>query len=108
MRTSHILASVIGLSALVALGTLWSAQQPPPPEGVEVLARGPVHEAFAEPTEPRPQASPIVTKPPPEPVQEIPPEERPEGDDVEWIPGYWAYDDESQDYLWVSGFWREP
>ena len=31
---------------------------------------------------------------------------KPEGDDVAWIPGYWFWDDERNDYLWVSGVWR--
>src|SRR5262249_7392360 len=67
-----------------------------------------VHEAFGEPTEPRPLASPTIPKAPPNPVQELPPEERPEGDEVVWIPGYWAFDDDADDFVWVSGFWREP
>jgi hypothetical protein len=29
-----------------------------------------------------------------------------EGDNVTWIPGYWAWDDERSDFLWVSGVWR--
>lgn len=33
----------------------------------------------------------------------LPPDQKPEGDDVAWIPGYWAWDDERNDFLWVSG-----
>jgi hypothetical protein len=74
------------------------------PLGVEVLARGPVHEAFATPlAEPRP--APAVPKQPPANLEEMPPDERPEGD-VAWIAGYWAWDDDRQDFLWVSGCWR--
>ncbi len=74
------------------------------PKGVEVLARGPVHEAFASPnTEPKP--TPQVAKKPPLPIEEMPPEERPDGD-VVWISGYFAYDDDSADFIWVSGCWR--
>jgi hypothetical protein len=77
---------------------------PAVPRGVEVLARGPVHEAFATPaSEPRP--TPVIPKKPPAPLEEMPPEERPEGE-VVWIAGYWAWDDERQDFLWVSGCWR--
>src|SRR5262245_33202341 len=72
----------------------------------EVQGRGPVHEAFAQPGEAAPRPSPIVTKQPPEPIQEVPPEEKPEGDNVVWIPGYWAWDEDRTDFLWVSGFWR--
>jgi hypothetical protein len=77
---------------------------PAAPQGVEVLARGPVHEAFATPT-----ADPVPTKPvpkrPPKPLEEMPPDQKPEGD-VAWISGYWAWDDDRSDYLWVSGIWR--
>ena len=76
----------------------------PVPKGVEVQARGPVHEAFATlTTEPEPTKP--VAKKPPKPIDELPPDEKPVGDMV-WISGYWAYDDERNDYLWVSGIWR--
>src|SRR5262245_17215053 len=116
------LAGLVLLSLAGALGVPASspAQEPstaPPaeaapreapavPQGVEVLARGPVHEAFASLA-----ADPKPTKPiprqPPKPVEEVPPEEKPEGD-VLWISGYWAWDDERSDFLWVSGVWRTP
>ena len=74
------------------------------PKGVEVQARGPVHEAFATPlTEAKP--TPTVGKKPPMPIEEMPPDERPEGD-VVWIGGYYAWDDDRADFLWVSGCWR--
>src|SRR5262249_3547820 len=38
---------------------------------------------------------------------EQPPDQKPEGENVGWIPGYWAWDDERSDFLWVSGFWRD-
>ncbi len=81
---------------------------PTPQPGVEVQARGPVHEAYAEPTESRPQPSVVVAKQPPQPIDEIPPDQKPEGDNVVWIPGYWAWDDDASNFLWVSGFWRIP
>lgn len=71
----------------------------------EVLTRGPVHEAFAEPTVFDNQQGVVVPKEPPQEVEEIPPAEKPEGD-VIWIPGYWNFDDERQDFVWVSGIWR--
>ena len=74
------------------------------PRGVEVQARGPIHEAFATPTgEPKPTGA--VNKKPPAALDEMAPEERPEGD-MTWIGGYWAWDDDRADYLWVSGCWR--
>jgi len=78
-----------------------------PPEGVEVQTRGPVHEAFAEATKIRGEPGAVVNRPPPEPIEEVPPEEKPDGNNVTWIPGYWTYDEEASDFLWVSGFWRE-
>ena len=76
-------------------------------DGVEVLTRGPVHEAFAETVTFDPEPGVVVTKAPPESIEELPPEQRPEGSNVEWIPGYWAWDDERDEFLWVSGVWRD-
>ncbi len=79
---------------------------PQSPDGVEVLSRGPVHEAFATPTT-EPAPAPALDKRPPAALEETPPAEKPEGNAI-WIPGYWAWDDERRDYLWVSGTWRTP
>ena len=75
-------------------------------KGVEVLTRGPVHEAFAGMVTFNPVPGVIVTKAPPVPIEEVPPGERPVGTNITWIPGYWAWDDERADFLWVSGTWR--
>ncbi len=96
-----------GLHAQNAMPAAEPGDEPPPvPKGIEVLARGPIHEAFASLT-----SEPIPTKPvakkPPKPLEELPPAEKPEGN-VIWIGGYWAWDDERKDYLWVSGLWRTP
>jgi hypothetical protein len=72
----------------------------------EELTRGVVHEAYAQPVVFNPQASEIVNQEPPQPIEELPPEEKPAGDNVEWIPGYWSWDDEESHYVWVSGIWR--
>ncbi|MCC7419657.1 MAG: YXWGXW repeat-containing protein [Planctomycetaceae bacterium] len=77
------------------------------PEGAEVYTRGPLHEAFAKPVTNDPAESPVISKKPPEAVDEIPPDEKPEGNNVVWIPGYWAWDEELDDFLWVSGLWRD-
>jgi hypothetical protein len=74
--------------------------------GVEVLTRGPVHEAFAETITFNPEPGVVAPKAPPDIIEEVPPDQRPEGADVAWIPGYWAWDDERSNYLWVSGIWR--
>lgn len=79
----------------------------PATEGVEVLTRGVVHEAFAEVvTDPKPGL--IVSKKPPEAIDEVPPEFKPDEEGAIWITGYWAWDDERDDYFWQSGVWRVP
>jgi WXXGXW repeat (2 copies) len=75
-------------------------------EDVEVLTRGPVHEAFAETVVFDPQAGIIVPKQPPVLIEEVMPDQRPAGDNVVWIPGYWGWDEDITDFLWISGVWR--
>ena len=72
----------------------------------EIQGRGPIHEGFAQPSTGVGRAGPLVPKRPPEPIPETPPEQRPAGDNVAWIPGYWGWDVDRRDFLWVSGFWR--
>jgi WXXGXW repeat (2 copies) len=74
---------------------------------VEVLARGPVHEAFAATLEVQKDAV-VVRKAPPDAIEELPPDQKPDGDNVQWVPGYWHYDEEREDFIWISGFWRVP
>jgi WXXGXW repeat (2 copies) len=105
-----LVASATLHSRAVAQNTAPSRANPvtagPPQEGVEVLSRGPIHEAFAKPTVRAPGASEVVPKEPPKPVEEIAPEMKPEGGNVQWIPGYWAWDDDSTSFIWVSGVYR--
>lgn len=75
-------------------------------QGMQVLTRGPIHEAFAGMISYNPEPGIIVDRPPPEDIEEVPPEERPVGDNITWIPGYWSWDDERSDHVWVSGTWR--
>jgi hypothetical protein len=49
----------------------------------------------------------VAPKAPPAAIEEVPPEQQLEGANVAWIPGYWAWDDERNDFLWVSGIWRD-
>lgn len=74
--------------------------------GAEVLTRGPVHEAFAGTISYDPTPGVMVDQAPPTLIEEIPPEQRLEGENVTWIPGYWAWDEDQSDFLWVSGIWR--
>ena len=71
-----------------------------------MLTRGPVHEAFAETITFDPEPGIVAPKAPPAAIEEVPPQQRPEGKNVTWIPGYWAWDDERNDFLWLSGIWR--
>jgi WXXGXW repeat (2 copies) len=102
-RINYLVLWVSGL--FIAANLSW-AQAPGAEDGVEELARGPVHEAFAEPLVLDPASIPVIAKRPPEPVEELPPEEKPAGENVAWLPGYWSWDDDRSDFLWVSGFWR--
>jgi hypothetical protein len=70
------------------------------------MAQGPVHEAYADPVGGQPQPGAVIPQKPPDPIDELPPDQKPEGDNVQWIPGYWAWDDAQNNYLWVSGCWR--
>jgi hypothetical protein len=105
--------SVVTTLAMLSIG-VWinptQAQQHGPEDyqpGVEVLTRGPVHEAFAETVAFNPEPGIVVPMTPREIIEEVPPDYKPDGINVTWIPGYWAWDDERNDYLWISGIWRD-
>ena len=84
------------------------SQAPPVPaeEKPEVLTRGPVNEAFAQPVNIDEDSDFTAPKAPPPDIEETPPEERPVGNQFAWVPGYWAWDTDLNDYIWVSGCWR--
>jgi hypothetical protein len=111
-RISTLLAGTLGFAVLLAARGKARDDQPPPdptPQaGVEVQTRGPVHEAFAEPNDTRPQPTVVIPKQPPALIDEVPPDEKPAGNAVVWIPGYWGWDDDQNDFVWVSGSWRIP
>jgi hypothetical protein len=114
MKTKFLtIFGITGLAAFLAFQLnqpqTTRADDPPQPaqqEGVQVLARGPVHEAFAEPVIRKPISSPVIHKQPPDPIEEMPPDQKPEGDNVQWISGYFDWEDDQSDFLWVSGTWR--
>ncbi len=86
---AEILARFVVLGVLVFLGRVATAQDPgasPPPapapatdqdqdQNVQVLTRGPVHEAFAAPVVHDPKPGLVAGKEPPAPVEEMPPDQ---------------------------------
>lgn len=109
MRHARLLALFcVGIFLAAAVPQDPGRNPPPNAEQPEVLTRGPVHEAYASAASGEVKASPIIAKQPPEPIEELPPDQKPEGENVQWVPGYWAWDDERSDFIWISGFWRVP
>jgi hypothetical protein len=78
------------------------------PDAIEPLTRGPVHEGFAEMVGLTPQPTAPVAGQPPQPINEMPADVRPDSPDAEWLPGYWGWDVDRKGYIWVSGVWRIP
>ena len=104
-------AIMIVITLVLAAGPLYgdATEQPPPTpaeEQPEVLTRGPVHEAFAEPVDLQVQAGLVAPSQPPANIMENPPSDKPAGGQFVWVPGYWAWDSERNNYIWVSGCWR--
>jgi hypothetical protein len=105
----HLLRGLAAFALALSAAPAFAQDVPPPPlqDGVTVQPRGPVHEAFARPADVSPRPA-VVPRQPPPPIKEVPPDQRPAGDNVQWVPGYWSWDDEAKDFLWVSGCWRVP
>src|SRR5437588_12574530 len=72
-----------------------------------VFPRGPVHEAFLQRFASSAGPGQAVAKEPPAAVVEMPPEERPPGDNVQWVGGYWSWDQGRQDFVWIGGTYRD-
>lgn len=79
-----------------------------PQDGIQIQTRGPVHEAFAQPNELKPELGLAIQKEPPTPIPESPPDRTADGADLQWIGGYWAWDADGKDFVWVSGVLRQP
>lgn len=100
---------MIAMAMVLATSGGYAAEQAPPipaAEQPEVLTRGPVNEAFAQPVNLEDQAGLVAPTEPPANIEEVPPPERPAGNQFVWVPGYWAWDSERNGYIWVSGCWR--
>ncbi|MFO0889095.1 MAG: hypothetical protein U0790_08095 [Isosphaeraceae bacterium] len=113
IRSSRADRPAAGVPLLLALLMAAAAggQEPPGRSqdgAADVLTRGPVHEAFAAPVVHDPQPGLVVPKEPPAAVEELPPDQKPSGQNVQWIAGYWSWDPSREDFIWISGVWREP
>jgi hypothetical protein len=108
LRNFYILGSFFTVSAagMFSLAPTEARAQAAGGEDMQVLTRGPVHEAFAEAISLDPVEGMVVQATPPGLIEELPPNHELEGDNVTWISGYWAWDDDLNDFIWVSGIWR--
>jgi len=117
ITSGRVLAGATSVALWLAMvgqltGQEFPAVPPPPagastsPEGVEVMTRGPVHEAYAQPVVNQRSAGLVIPKQPPGAIEEAPPDARPDEENVVWIPGYWSWDDDAKDFIWISGVWR--
>ena len=86
MKLTRTLTVACGL--LAALMLVARAQDPPADANVEVLTRGPIHEAYASAVDTQPHPGSLAPRQPPEAIEEMPPDQKPEGDNVQWMPGY--------------------
>src|SRR5580704_3692523 len=93
--TRWLAGSLVAAFALLSIQPVQAQAFDQPKAGQEdvvVEERGPIHEAFAQPQDRKPGPMPIVPKKPPQPVPEEPPDRKPQGVNVQWIGGYWAWD----------------
>src|SRR5262245_16380227 len=108
MIATLVRGAILGSTLLLAAWNTAPAAAQTTQPGVEILSRGPVHEAYAQPFTPDVTQVPAAPKAPPLPVPETPPDNKPDGPNVQWVTGYWSWDDERRDFIWISGFWRAP
>ena len=73
----------------------------------EPIERGPIHEAFAEPLALTPKPTKVLKESPPPNIEEMAPAAPKDQKNLQWISGYWAWDEQRSDYVWVSGIWRK-
>jgi WXXGXW repeat (2 copies) len=102
---------VFGLLIAITSPTFSISQEPvadPKSNPIEVQTRGPLHDAIAQPFGVKPEPGPLVAKEPPAPIPEDPPQQKPDMANVQWVPGYWAWDAVQQEFMWVSGVYRVP
>ena len=99
-------AALLPALVLLFLGSTFTYGIGAADDDMQVLERGPIHEAFAEVSVDEVQPESVVPRSVPDPVNEIVPDYRPAGADMQWIPGYWSWDEDLDDFIWISGVWR--
>jgi hypothetical protein len=109
--SNRVVALLVCVGIVCAVWCARVAAQPPMPSqelpaGAEVLNRGPVNEAFAEPISVEDQTGLVAPREPPVSIDEVPPQDRPAGSDYVWVPGYWSWDSDRNDFIWVGACWR--
>ncbi len=87
------------------LSLLMIAVAPVVAQQIEVIEDGVVHEAYLTPVRGSIVLDAVVEKPP-EPVLEKQPATV--KDDMNWVPGYWDWSVDRDDFIWVTGVWRRP
>ncbi|AMV28281.1 hypothetical protein VT84_28010 [Gemmata sp. SH-PL17] len=78
----------------------------PATQPVTVVERGPVHEAFAQPSAGVRGRGITAPKVPPPPIDEVPPNVKVESPIARWIPGQWQWGADRADFVWVCGCYR--
>ena len=100
----HVL-KILFFSGILSL--FWAGSTSAADEEMLILTRGQVHEAFAEVSVDESHPDVVTSRSVPEPINEIPPDFQPEGENIQWISGYWSWDDDQDDFVWISGIWRD-
>jgi hypothetical protein len=103
-----VLLAVLAPAIVVGGASMLRAQAPADTKTyAEVQTRGAIHEAFAQPYQVTVPIDPPVLQKPPDAIPEDPPDVKPEGAGVGWIPGYWAWDADNNEFIWISGVYRD-
>ncbi|HEV3338819.1 MAG TPA: YXWGXW repeat-containing protein [Pirellulales bacterium] len=99
------------IGSLAATGPVCSAADKEARRGSRHAAeplRGPIHEAFLQPSEGADLPGATVATAPSAPLRDYPAAIRPSAKTATWIPGYWGWDETANKFAWVTGVWRVP
>lgn len=102
MKLMGVLLSIPTIFCAGAL--LLSATNSAKTSQVKPYLDGPVHEAFITPSTDTGAILRAVPQQPPAPLNEQSPLKC--ASEAVWVPGYWSWNEELNDYIWISGTWR--